>query len=142
MAMRGPGPNNFRADIALLFWVLTGVAPDQIIATHYQNNDPSAGIVTRTMPLCPYPAVAVFTGGDVNVAANWVCQRHAKSTFVSRLKGVRKHRWTRPSTRGCMSAFTSARPDAVGREQGKSGSQIGVQTLLATSEIKGKTNEQ
>ena len=73
----GPGPNNFRADIALLYWVLTGVAPDQIIATHYQNNDPSAGIVTRTMPLCPYPAVAVFTGGDVNVAANWVCQRHA-----------------------------------------------------------------
>ena len=73
----GPGPNNFRADIALLLWVLTGVAPDQIIATHYQNNDPSTGVVTRTMPLCPYPAMAVFTGGDVNVADNWVCQRPA-----------------------------------------------------------------
>ena len=56
---------------------MSGNQPDQIIATHYQNDDPSTGIVTRTMPLCPYPAVAKFTGGDVNVAANWVCQRPA-----------------------------------------------------------------
>lgn len=73
----GPGPNNFDAATAVVFWVLAGAAPDQIIATHYQNNDPSTGVVTRTMPLCPYPAVATFTGGDVNVAANWVCQRPA-----------------------------------------------------------------
>jgi feruloyl esterase len=72
----GPGPNNFNAAPALISWVLTGVAPEQIIAAHFQDNNPT-GPVTRTMPLCPYPEVAVFTGGDVNMAANWVCQRHA-----------------------------------------------------------------
>jgi feruloyl esterase len=72
----GPGPNVFNAGTPLVSWVLTGVAPDQIIATHFQDNNPT-GPVTRTMPLCPYPEVAVFTGGDVNVAANWVCQHHA-----------------------------------------------------------------
>lgn len=71
----GPGPNNFDALTPVAFWALYGVVPDQIIATHYQDNDPSTGVVTRTMPLCPYPAVAVFTGGDVNVADNWVCKR-------------------------------------------------------------------
>ena len=75
----GPGPNNFNPLPALISWVLTGTAPTQIIATHFQTNDPSTGVVTRTMPLCPYPEVAVFTGGDVNVAANWVCQRHASA---------------------------------------------------------------
>src|SRR5262249_15568635 len=74
----GPGPNSFNPVRALIPWVLTGAAPDQIIAAHFQNNDPSTGVVTRTMPLCPYPEVAAFTGGDVNVAANWVCMRHPK----------------------------------------------------------------
>ncbi|MGE0823148.1 MAG: tannase/feruloyl esterase family alpha/beta hydrolase [Candidatus Binatia bacterium] len=71
----GPGPNNFNPLPALLSWVLTGTAPDQLIAVHFQDNNPTTGVVTRSMPLCPYPEVAVFTGGDVNVAANWVCQR-------------------------------------------------------------------
>ncbi len=73
----GPGPNVFNPAAPVVSWVLTGMAPEQIIAAHYQNNDPTTGIVTRTMPLCPYPEVAVFTGGKVNVAANWACQRHA-----------------------------------------------------------------
>lgn len=73
----GPGPNNFDAITPVVLWVLFGAAPDQIIATHYQDNDPSTGVVTRTMPLCPYPAVAVFTGGDVNEADNWICKRRS-----------------------------------------------------------------
>jgi feruloyl esterase len=75
----GSGPNVFDPLPALKRWVEDGVAPDQIIASCYLHNDVSTGVVTRTMPLCPYPAVAVFMGGDVNVAANWTCtKRHAR----------------------------------------------------------------
>jgi feruloyl esterase len=78
----GPEPNAFNPLRPVIDWVETGVEPDQIIATHYQDDDPNTGVVTRTMPLCPYPEVAVFTGGDVNEASNWVCKRHANHRFL------------------------------------------------------------
>lgn len=71
----GPGPNIFDPLPQLIDWVEKDVAPDRIIAAHFQDNDPSRGIITRTLPLCPYPEVAAFTGGDVNDAANWSCKR-------------------------------------------------------------------
>ena len=59
---------------ALEEWVENGKAPSSIVATHYANDDPTSGIVDRTMPLCPFPAEAVFNGrGDVNDAASWSC---------------------------------------------------------------------
>ncbi|PYV98050.1 MAG: hypothetical protein DMG86_17180 [Acidobacteria bacterium] len=71
----GPGPNVFDPLSSLLEWVEKGKAPDQVIAAHFLNNDPSTGVVTRTMPLCPYPQTAHFKGGDVNQASNWSCHR-------------------------------------------------------------------
>lgn len=71
----GPGPNVFDPLTPLIDWVEKSVAPKQIVAAHFQNNDPTTGVVTRTMPLCPYPEVAQFMGGDVNDAANWICKR-------------------------------------------------------------------
>jgi tannase/feruloyl esterase len=54
---------------ALENWVEKGIAPDKIIATHS-----TAGKVDRTRPLCPYPAVARYTGkGSMDEAANFVC---------------------------------------------------------------------
>ena len=67
MAMAAPGRI---LSCRTLPWPLgpTRVAPDHTIATHYQNNDPTVpGIVTRTMPLCPYPG-----SGCVY---RWRCQR-------------------------------------------------------------------
>ncbi len=71
----GPGPNFFDPLTSLVNWVEQGAAPNEILATHFQNNDPTSGVITRTMPLCPYPKAAVFKGGDVNEASNWSCVR-------------------------------------------------------------------
>jgi feruloyl esterase len=71
----GPGPNVFDPLPSLIDWVEKGVAPERILAAHFKDNDPTTGIVTRTMPLCPYPEAAVFRSGDVNEASNWTCKR-------------------------------------------------------------------
>jgi feruloyl esterase len=71
----GPGPNVFDPLSSLIDWVERNVDPKKIVAAHFQDNDPSTGIVTRTMPLCPYPKTAVFKDGDVNQSSNWSCHR-------------------------------------------------------------------
>jgi hypothetical protein len=83
----GPGPNVFgqtgavravtdpQNDVlaALERWVEKGVAPKSLVATKYEEDDPKRTVV-RTMPLCPFPAMAHYMGnGDVNDAANWTC---------------------------------------------------------------------
>jgi feruloyl esterase len=66
----GTGPNTFDAQRALEQWVEHGQAPDRIIATRAIN-----GVIDRSRPLCPYPAVAVYRGaGDTNDAANFDCK--------------------------------------------------------------------
>jgi len=69
----GPGPNNWDAFTPLVNWLLNGVAPNQITAFHYQNDDPSTGVVTRSMPVCVYPNQAKYIGGNVNQASSWTC---------------------------------------------------------------------
>jgi feruloyl esterase len=66
--------------LALERWVEKGVAPDQIIATGFVNNNPAKG-VAMTHPLCPYPQEAHYKGtGDAKDAANFVCGApHAKT---------------------------------------------------------------
>jgi len=60
---------------AVIKWVEQGVAPETIIATRF-----SAGTLTLSRPLCPYPAQAVYNGsGDVNVAANFACVQQVES---------------------------------------------------------------
>jgi len=55
--------------------VENGNAPSSIIATHYSDDNPTTGYIDRTMPLCPFPTEARYTGsGDVNDAANWSCR--------------------------------------------------------------------
>jgi hypothetical protein len=62
----GPQPQNLFQSV--VDWVEKGTAPDTILASK-----PVTG-GTQTRPLCPYPAVAKYTGsGDLNSAANFVC---------------------------------------------------------------------
>jgi hypothetical protein len=83
----GPGPNSFGQissgpqgdadhDIfsAVERWVDSGMAPEKIVATKYENDlDPAQG-VKMTRPLCPYPRVAAYSGaGNQNDAASFVC---------------------------------------------------------------------
>jgi feruloyl esterase len=84
----GTGPNAFGESVAalsptadpehdvvqaLIRWVEKGVAPDEIIATQYMNNNATMPII-RQRPLCAYPNVARYNGkGDVNSAASFFC---------------------------------------------------------------------
>ena len=55
---------------ALDRWVEKGRAPDRIVATQLAAD----GKVRRQMPLCPYPAVATYTGGDVDRPESFACK--------------------------------------------------------------------
>jgi feruloyl esterase len=59
---------------ALEQWVEKGVAPDELIATKFTDDEPATRTVASTRLLCPYPQVARYKGaGAVADAANYVC---------------------------------------------------------------------
>lgn len=64
----GEGPDTFELLQPMMAWVEGGVAPGKIIASKLTN-----GVVTRTRPVFPYPAVARYVGsGSIDDAANFV----------------------------------------------------------------------
>jgi feruloyl esterase len=66
----GPGPNQANYLSTLERWRESGIAPDQLIASHVADNR-----VDMTRPLCPYPQVAEYKGvGSTNDAANFMCK--------------------------------------------------------------------
>jgi Tannase and feruloyl esterase len=83
----GPGPNNFAQGTfssentnaenniltALERWVENKEQPKQLLATKFEGDDVH-GPVLRTMPLCPFPAMAKYKGvGNLSDAVNWTC---------------------------------------------------------------------
>jgi len=50
-----------------------GIPPEEIIATKYVNDDIKSGVAFQR-PLCVYPAVARYTGGDKNSASSFECR--------------------------------------------------------------------
>jgi feruloyl esterase len=59
---------------ALAQWVETGTAPEKLIATKYQDDDPTKPVVMQR-PACPCPKRARYAGsGDTNAAASFVCE--------------------------------------------------------------------
>ncbi len=73
--LNGPSPSSPSDDVlsALDQWVEQGIAPDEIIATKYVNDDPLSGVAFQR-PLCPYPQIAEYSGsGDSTEASNWLC---------------------------------------------------------------------
>jgi feruloyl esterase len=83
----GPGPDSFGAaydlkfddprhsvDASLEQWVEKATAPSLIIASKFEDQDPTHAKMTR--PLCPYPQAVKYKGsGDPNDAANFECER-------------------------------------------------------------------
>src|SRR5919108_799607 len=77
LGMGAPDPKQ-NMEAALVEWVEKGIAPSEIVATKFVDDDPSKG-VKFTRSLCPYPQVAKFKGtGDPNDAANFVCAAESK----------------------------------------------------------------
>jgi feruloyl esterase len=69
----GPGPNAIAALPALAAWVEQNKAPDILVATKYQGDDPSAPI-QRQRPLCSFPARAQWDGqGDRSKLESYRC---------------------------------------------------------------------
>ena len=79
---RGPSTDAFDALSALVGWVERGEPPAQIVAK--ARGPGHAGAVNpevpaqwapdRTRPLCPYPQVARYEGGDIDKAASFRCR--------------------------------------------------------------------
>jgi hypothetical protein len=67
---------------ALVDWVESGVAPDRILATARGAGNPGGENAElpadwapdRTRPLCPYPLVARYDGGDPERAESFTCR--------------------------------------------------------------------
>lgn len=86
---RGPGASSFggvgqqipptrdaRHDLqtAMEAWVENGVAPDELVATKFVNDDAGTRTVEFTRTLCPYPSVARYDGsGDPSKAESFAC---------------------------------------------------------------------
>ncbi|MEJ2246676.1 MAG: tannase/feruloyl esterase family alpha/beta hydrolase, partial [Acidobacteriota bacterium] len=62
----GQATDRFDMLEAIMAWVEEGRAPDRIVAT-------GAAFPGVSRPLCPYPLVARYKGGDVNEADSFVC---------------------------------------------------------------------
>ncbi len=76
----GPTADQFDMLTPMVAWVEQGKAPDSVIATarDASNAIPNSEVpadwgAARTRPLCPYPKVARYRGGDVNSAASFSC---------------------------------------------------------------------
>ncbi len=66
----GPAMENFDPLTALEEWTESGKAPDSIIAKagkEYPDKN-------KEQPLCPYPKVATYVGGDKNKASSFRCK--------------------------------------------------------------------
>lgn len=72
----GPTTDRFDALESLMNWVEEGVAPENVEASVRADNAelPSDWSTERGRPLCPYPQVATYIGGDIDSAASFVCE--------------------------------------------------------------------
>ena len=76
----GPSTDQFDMLTPMIAWVEQGKAPDSVVASARDasslvpNADVPAGWgAGRTRPLCAYPKVARYQGGDVNAASSFAC---------------------------------------------------------------------
>ena len=78
----GPATDQFDMLTPLVDWVEKGQAPDRVTASARGpgnvggvNADvPASWSATRSRPLCPYPQVARYASGSIDLAASFVCR--------------------------------------------------------------------
>jgi feruloyl esterase len=78
----GPATDQFDMLSALVRWVEHGQAPERVVATARGPGNvaganpevPAAWAADRTRPLCPYPRIAQYRGGDPERSASFVCK--------------------------------------------------------------------
>jgi feruloyl esterase len=72
----GPATDRFDAFGALVAWVEDGAPPGNLEATARSDNAerPADWSATRSRPLCDWPKVARYRGGDLEAAASFACE--------------------------------------------------------------------
>lgn len=75
----GPSCDQFELFQALVDWVELGIEPDSVVASFNPANIdglPDGWTEARTRPLCAYPAVPVYKGGDLDIedASSFECE--------------------------------------------------------------------
>ena len=60
--------------LALHHWVETGQAPEEIIATRFEDPDAEKRKIAFQRPLCVYPKLAVYVRGPTNRASSFACR--------------------------------------------------------------------
>ncbi|WP_338761542.1 tannase/feruloyl esterase family alpha/beta hydrolase [Massilia sp. METH4] len=73
----GPATDQFDMMSALVDWVEKGIEPEAIRATaRTASANPGLGTIPagRTRPLCSWPKVATYAGGNVDDAASFTCR--------------------------------------------------------------------
>jgi len=79
----GPSTDQFDLLTPLVRWVEEGNAPTRVLASVRGPTNPggpnfdipSDWSPNRSRPLCAYPSVAVYVGGDIESANSFVCRR-------------------------------------------------------------------
>jgi hypothetical protein len=73
--------DQFDALTALMNWVEKGKAPDQLLAQVNPTNPelPADWSKARTRPLCVWPEIPVYIGGDIDSASSFKCHYHHRS---------------------------------------------------------------
>ncbi len=73
----GPGgaaTDKFNAFDALVDWVENGDQPGPLVATTTPDNEYVPELAGVTRKLCPYPAIARYTGGDAASQESFTCE--------------------------------------------------------------------
>lgn len=72
----GPATDKFEMLDAMVNWVENGVAPDAIMATVNAGNTelPEQWSKQRSRLLCPYPQIAWYEQGDIELASSFSCR--------------------------------------------------------------------
>jgi len=74
-----PPVEDARHDMALALydWVEKGTAPEDLIGTHFASGTGATGTVAFQRPICVYPKVARYTGGNPDAAESFRCDEAA-----------------------------------------------------------------
>jgi len=111
--------------LAMMEWVENGTAPNQLIATKWNNDTLENGLLMQR-PLCPYPQKAVYKGsGNYHDPRTWSCQEGELLEFP-----------TMNGSRGTVKAFDNSTTTS-----GQSSSSTGPAQPTSTGHIKGGANK-
>jgi feruloyl esterase len=65
--------------LALYDWVERGIAPSELIATHFSAGSGPTGTVQFQRPLCVYPRIMRYRGGDTRSASSFYCALQSRT---------------------------------------------------------------